>query len=144
MTKQSSVTPSFCCIQKRLLKLHSSLTLVSSPLAVFSRPSARRQASWLCGSGVWKSPTRTSKSPRRTSCTRSRRARRRGFTSNLHSHPFSYLSLCEREEAAAELSVSPERVLIYFVHVMSGLSHSLVTVICKDNKQKNRKCVSRF
>lgn len=44
----------------------------------------------------------------------------------------SYLSLCEREEAAVELSVSPERVLIYFVHVVSGLSHSLVTVTCKD------------
>lgn len=35
------------------------------------------------------------------------------------------MSLCEREEAAADFVYSPrERVLIYFVHVLSDLSHS--------------------
>lgn len=69
-----------------LTPVFSSLSLSTS-----SRPSAQRPASWLCGSAAWKSPTKTSRSPRKTSCTRSRRARRRGFTSNRHSHHHHHL-----------------------------------------------------
>lgn len=57
-----------------------------------SRPSVQKQGSWRCGNAAWKSPTKTSKSPRRTSFTRSRRARRRAFTFNNQTVLFFFSS----------------------------------------------------
>lgn len=145
----------FSFTETKLKLLLVSLRLNSSPLPVSSRPSALKQASWLYGSAVWKSPTKTSRSPRKTSCTRNRRAHRRGFTSNLQTFvflspsPLLYLPLCERTEAAVELPVSPE---FWYILCMSCLvSPTLLLPLCVKtiNKRTTKKerlsvCVSHL
>lgn len=104
-------------------------------LSTLSRPSAQKPASWHCASAVWRSPTKISRNPRKTSCTRSRKERRRGFTcKNRHSRTHLPVNLL--------LFEAPERVLIYFVHVVSGLSHSLVTIICERQQIKEKEKIT--
>lgn len=120
--------------RKLLLKLFFYFLFISSLLSVSSRPSAQKQASWLCGSVVWKSPTKTSRSPRKTSCTRSRRAHRRGFTFNLqnfyifltltpslHPHP-AFIYRCVKERRQQLSCLSPQREFWYIL-CMSCLAY---------------------
>lgn len=133
------------------------------PPPLSSRPSAQKQASWLYASAEWKSPTRTSRSPRKTSCTRSRRARRRGFTSNLQNFNFitlnsplppslpslpPSLSIAVWKRGGSSWVVClPQREFWYILCTSClALSHSPVTVMCKDKKIKkrteNKRCYS--
>lgn len=129
------------------------------PPPLSSRPSAQKQASWLCASAAWKSPTRTSRSPRKTSCTRSRRARRRGFTSNLQNFNFitlnsplppslpslpPSLSIAVWKRGGSSWVVClPQREFWYILCTSClALSHSPVTVMCKDKKIKKGQKIS--
>lgn len=118
-----SVTHLFS-ITKTFIKASIEPDTCSSPLTVSSRPSAQKQASWLCENAAWKSPTKTSRSPRRTSCTRSRRAHQRGFTSNLQnlscffSPPLPHLTSiyrCVKERRQQLSCLSPPREFWYIL-----------------------------
>lgn len=151
-TKQSIVTAVFISYQSST----PTRTLVPLPcyspalLSVSSRPSAQKQASWLCGSAVWKSPTKTSRSPRKTSCTRSRRAHRRGFTSNLQTFyisltltPSLSIAVWKRGGSSWVVCPPPQREFWYIL-CMSCLAYpTLLLPLCVKtiNKRTKKKSV---
>lgn len=121
-------------IQRSLLLISPDLTR-SSFLSPSSRPSAQRPASWPCASAAWRSPTKISRNPRKTSCTRSRRERRRGFTSknrHTHTHPYRRLIYCY---------VRRQREFWYILCMLFLVypPHSLVTIICERRQIKENK-----